>query len=82
MKSAIISILILCLIQIILAIPYFADKEKRGVDDADWQSLGWAWGKRSVPMNSYYLPNRQQRSAHPVKKNPEWEDLSWTWGRK
>ncbi|CAB3396587.1 unnamed protein product [Caenorhabditis bovis] len=50
--------------------------EKR--NDPEWNSLGWAWGKRNVPSE---IPRRFLRTVHAVKKNPEWHDLGWTWGK-
>ncbi|CAD6193407.1 unnamed protein product [Caenorhabditis auriculariae] len=62
-------------------------KEKRAAGDingegidTDWNSLGWAWGKRSSP--DFQIPMRYLRAVHPVKKNPDWHDLGWTWGRR
>ncbi|ETN84355.1 hypothetical protein RB195_013760 [Necator americanus] len=46
----------------------------------DWEDLGWAWGKRSVPDSVY--PQRFLRPMQLVKKTPDWHDLGWTWGRR
>lgn len=66
-----------------------ADMEKRDIGP-QWNDLGWAWGKRSLPDNNnqvgylsmcfvefatFQIPRRFLRALHPMKKTPDWGDL-------
>ncbi|PAV81021.1 hypothetical protein WR25_01909 [Diploscapter pachys] len=55
-----------------------ADMEKRDIGP-QWNDLGWAWGKRSLPdNNNNQIPRRFLRALHPMKKTPDWGDLEMT----
>ncbi|KAL3083154.1 hypothetical protein niasHS_010956 [Heterodera schachtii] len=40
-------------------------------ESPQWEDLGWAWGKRSLP-----------NSEKSAQSSANWDDLGWAWGKR